>query len=749
MESIRFWVLDVARGGPEDVELWGLSEDGRRIVVKAPFRAFFYLVPSRGGVNIPTAHEVVKLSRRRLGRLVECLKVVVRGNVDHERLAEKLAREGLGEAYGYDIRFSDQYLISSGVSPASWVEAEVEPGGVLNGYEVYKAVGGLRNVGIDKPPELRVMSFNPVYLPAQASPRPERDPVVAISVCNGRGPRTITGDEEDVLRGFVDVVNNEDPDVIVGFQSNRVHWWYLLERARLKGVKLAVGRGRGEPHGSLYGHVSIRGRCNIDVVEFADEVPEIKLETLEEICRHLGVSGPSEVIEEFEVRELWGSRSGRDRVLRYSEWRSEALVKVFNSISDYVFSLSSITGIPPDHVLTAATGFKVENYLMRFAERVVGELIPPRREARHVRYPGGMVIRPRPGLHSDIAVLDFKSMYPNLMIKYNLSIETVREDGSIVGSSEPGFLPRALKHLIDERGRVVEELKRASPDKVRVLDAKQKALKRIANAVYGYTGWSGARWYAPHVAASITAKGRETISRVVGKAKELGLDVIYGDTDSVFVSYKEEAVGKLLEWVESSLGLEVKLEKVYKKVLFTEAKKRYAGVTTDGRIDVVGLEAVRGDWSEAAKQAQVEVLEVLLRTGDVRRAESVAKEWVDKCRRGEIPLKKLIIWKQITRQLHEYEATAPHVLVAKELINSGWSIKPGDKVGYVVVKGPGKLHEKVRPYFMVRPEDVDLSYYAEKQIAPACARVLGVLGVTEARILAPARMESLDAFFGG
>ncbi|MGC9116969.1 MAG: DNA polymerase domain-containing protein, partial [Conexivisphaera sp.] len=488
--------------------------------------------------------------------------------------------------------------------------------------------------------------------------------------------------------------------------------------------------------------------ANVDVSEFVDEVPEVKLERLEELARYLGLEVPRDAPEDFEIGDLW--EGDRARVLAYSEWRARTIFELFSAISDYVFSLSSITGMPPDHVLTAATGFKVENYLMRFAELEAKELIPPRREAAHVSYQGGMVLQPEPGLHRNVAVLDFKSMYPSIIIKYNLSLETVGKDGRPAASDRPGFLPRALGRLLEERARAREEESR-SPEGSRerkVLEAKQRALKRIANATYGYTGWSGARWYAPHVAAAITAKGREVISSVIAKARELGLRVIYGDTDSVFVSNDDVKVGKLLDWISGELELEVKVEKVYVNVLFTEAKKRYAGVTADGELDVVGLEAVRGDWSEVAKRAQVEVLEVLLREGSVERAVERAREWIRRTRAGEVPLKDLIIWKQLTKPPEEYEATAAHAIVARRMREEGWDVRVGDKVGFIVVKGPGKLNERARPYFEVTRDQVDWEYYAEKQVAAACGRILEILGVDESKLLAAAKGRGLDEFFG-
>ncbi len=742
MEEIRFWILDVV-DSEGYVDLWGIDDGGRRIVVRAPFRPYFYLVPSGEGVKVEGALEV---ERFRLGRPVRCLKVEASGEAEEE--AERLMRKGAGEAYGYDIRKPDLFLISTGLRPGDWAWASAEPAGG-GPYAVYVSSGAPRPLeGRGAAPDLRALSFDPIYVSKGASPRPERDPVKAIAVHDGRSSRVIVGEERKVLEEFVDLLGELDPDVVLGFQSNRVHWDYLARRAKALGVKLSVGRDGSEPHGSVYGHVSVRGRANVDVSDFVEEVPEVKLERLEELAKYMGLGAPEDAPEQFELGDLW--ERDKDRVLEYYRWRASAIAEIFSAISDYVFSLSSITGMPPDHVLTAATGFKVENYLMRFAELEAGELIPPRREVSHVSYQGGMVLQPKPGLHRDVAVLDFKSMYPNIIIKYNISLETVEQDGTIRGGGRQGFLPRALGRLLEERERARREeaLHPEGSRERKVLDAKQRALKRIANAIYGYTGWSGARWYAPHVAAAITAKGREVISSVIKRARELGLEVIYGDTDSVFVSYDEGKIRELLGWIGRELGLEVKLEKVYRGLLFTEAKKRYAGVTADGRLDVVGLEAVRGDWSEVAKRAQLEVLDALLRGGGLDRAVEVARGWISRVREGKVPLKDLIIWKQLTKPIEEYEATAPHAIVARMMREKGWDVRVGDKVGFIVVKGQGKLHEKARPYFEVTADQVDWEYYAEKQVAAACGRILEALGVDERRLLSASKGVGLEAFFG-
>ncbi|MGC9190208.1 MAG: DNA polymerase domain-containing protein [Conexivisphaera sp.] len=144
----------------------------------------------------------------------------------------------------------------------------------------------------------------------------------------------------------------------------------------------------------------------------------------------------------------------------------------------------------------------------------------------------------------------------------------------------------------------------------------------------------------------------------------------------------------------------------------------------------------------------MDVLEVLLREESPERAEETAREWIRRVRAGNVPLKDLIIWKQLTKPVDEYEATAPHAVVAREMREKGWDVRIGDKVGFIVVKGAGKLHERVKPYFEVTADQVDWDYYAEKQVAAACGRVLEAVGVDESKLLSASKSMSLEEFFG-
>lgn len=754
---MRLWLLDLAseQSGEPAISLWMKAGDGSTWLARMRYTQSFYLVGDLDkAVRLLEAEDLTfeRCSRRIRGRPVEALRVYV-DREDLEDYVESLLKRMTGlEAYEDDVRVTVKYLIDAGLGPCSWLEVDGLEAGVEDGVRLLEC-RGIRAAENAPPPALKTMAMNLVVFGEKGSPRAERDPIRLITLYfdDGRSVQ-LEGDEAEIIKQFVSTVRETDPDIIAGFGLNRFQWSYLMERAKRFGVRLAVGRLGAEPRMSVHGHVSIRGRLNVDLEDMARDVPELTVETLEEFVKYLGIDVRLDTIEEYELGDFW--EHDRARVKKYSMQRAEAILKAFDAIREFVFSLSELTGMPADYVLTASAGFRVESYLMRLAPHV-GELIPRRVEIMHISYPGGLVKEPIRGMHEDVAVLDFRSMYPSLIIRYNISFDTLSDDGENVAPSghrfrmsPEGFLPKALKMLLEERRRIQERLKTALHGSVeaRILDARQRAVKIIANAVYGYTGWSGARWYSREVAEATTAWGREAIASTIRKAEELGMNVIYSDTDSVFLKNYHGKLEKLIEWIEVELGLEAKLEKTFKRVIFTEAKKRYAGIMIDGEIEVVGLEAVRGDWSGIAREAQYETVKTLLETGDPNQALKKAREYVQALRSRQVDLKKLIIWRQITRPLSEYSATQPHIIVAKQLLSEGWRIQPGDKVGFIVTAGSGPLHSKAKPHFQVSKDEVDWEYYVEKQVMAACSRILDVVGIKAEKILEPSERTLIDFF---
>ncbi|HIE36860.1 TPA: DNA polymerase II, partial [Candidatus Geothermarchaeota archaeon] len=482
--------------------------------------------------------------------------------------------------------------------------------------------------------------------------------------------------------------------------------------------------------------------------------------TLEELAEQLNIDRPKNYVDPLLYHKYWVDE--RDKLIKYIGWRVRTLYKAFRALENDIYTLSSVTGIPPDYVLTSSSGRQIEFYIMNQAVRK--GIIIPRVIERSVRsYQGGLVIKPVVGLHKNICVVDFKSMYPSIMIKYNISPETIvsselddsiffKEVGLGVKTSVEGLFPEILRTLLrlrdDARDKLLK-IPRSTPE-YNLLDARQRIYKILANTVYGYMGWPQARWYSYEGASLVTYLGRKAISQAIKYAENLGLKVIYGDTDSLFIYYDEAVVEDLLNRIYEELGLEAKVDKIYRSILFTEAKKRYAGYTYEGNIDIVGLEYTRRDWCQYSRELQYEVVKAVLVDGDKKKAIDIFREYVSKLRKREIPLEKLVIWEQITRNLQDYKANSPHIEVAKNLERRGWRIRRGMFIGYIILKGSGPLYKRSTYYVDADIDDIDINYYIYSQLLPVVHRILSPLGVSRSSLeaVATGTGRGLDMFMG-
>ncbi|MET1128072.1 MAG: DNA polymerase II [Thermoproteota archaeon] len=796
-ERVEFLVLDSTYevvGREPVIILWGITSSGERIVLQdSSFRPYFYallredadvdgLVSKIHALSMPKSPiiGVEQMERRYFGRKRKVLKIttVIPEYVREYREKVKLL-DGVEDVLEADIRFAMRYLIDKGLFPFHMYEAEVEEVGSPSSYRVdrvYRLCGDIEPIREPQPklPELRVVAFDiEVYNP-RGTPSPHRDPVIIIAVRDSRGnEETFLADgknDKPAIRDFVSYINDFDPDVIVGYNSNRFDWPYLIERSKIVGVKLDVTRKIGAvPAQSVYGHISVQGRLNVDLYDYAEEMYEVKVKSLEEVAEYLGVVKKSERVNVnwWDIPKYWDDPSKREILVKYALDDVRSTYGIAEKLLPFAVQLSAVTGVPLDQVGAMSVGFRLEWYLIRAAFEQ-GELVPNRVERPSESYRGAVVFKPLRGVHENVAVLDFSSMYPNIMIKYNVGPDTLVEDlsecdmyggcniapevGHAFRKQPDGFFKRVLKNLVELRRKVREEMKKYPPDspEYRVLDERQRALKVLANASYGYTGWAAARWYCRKCAEAITAWGRNLILTAAEYARKLNLKVIYGDTDSLFVTYDPEKVKLLVEYIEKGLGFEVKIDKVYKRVFFTEAKKRYAGLLDDGRIDIVGFEAVRGDWCDLAREVQERVAEIVLGTGDVKKAIEYVKNVIRSLRSGKVELNKLVIWKTLTKRVEEYEHEAPHVAAARRMEEKGIKVSPGDKVGYVIVRGSGPVSKRAMPYFMVSGDQIDVNYYIDHQIVPAVLRILGYFGVTEKSLKAGLESQrSLLDFFAG
>ena len=778
----NFYILDFSYEVEEEspiIYIWAVDEEGRRVVLlETEFRPYFYAVIEEDKEK-EVISRIKKLSKpaspilsvepmvkNYFGKPVKVLKITTQIPIYVRQYREEVAKvEGVKMVLEADIRFYMRYAIDNDLRPFTWIRAEVEEvenTEKLRVQKVYKLKKVLERDLDLRPPKLKMMAIDIEVYNKYGAPNPRRDPIIIIGVWTEQGLKQFLNDgyDKEPLKQFVQFVQEYDPDIILGYNSSGFDIPYMLERARANGIKLDLGRRpNSEPNQGVYGHYSISGRLHVDLLGFAQYVYEVKVKSLDNIADYLGVMKKSERvnIEWYEIPKYWDDKEKREVLLKYNADDVKSTYLLGDVFVPFGIELSRITGLPLDQLAMASMGNRVEWLLMRQAFKF-NELIPNKEEREYEGYEGGMVFEPLPGIHHDVYVLDFSSMYPSIMIKYNIGPDTLVkgecEDcyvapyvGHKFRKEPPGFYKQVLQMLISERKKVKELMAKAKdPYERRIYEERQKALKILANTFYGYMGWLGARWYSREGAEAVTAWGRKTISEASEIAKSMGFTIVYGDTDSLFVKGGKDVVS-LVKTIEEKLDLEIKIDKVYKRVFFTENKKRYAGLTPEGTIDIVGFEAVRGDWCDLAKDVQRVVIEKILTTDKVDDAVKYVKDVIMRLRRQDFRLEELVIWKSIDKDLSEYEVDAPHVVAAKKAMKYGYLVTKGTKIGYVVVKGAGKLSDRAEPYFLVKDKSkVDVDYYIDKQIIPAAMRILERFGIKESALKTTSGTDILSFF---
>jgi DNA polymerase, archaea type len=772
--KLKFWLLDLnpkIDDSKTEVQLWGIDEQGNRVlVVDRGFVAYFYALLT-GNVEAAVVAEKIKstfgaavlkaepVQRRYFGKPVDAVKIYCVSSKQMPTVSKAVRKfEGVQDCLEDDIRVPTRYLNDNNLVPCSWLEAEVQEEAYpkVRADKVYAAVSPPKQLESLIKPSLRVLGFSMVSYSREGSPKPDRNPVIIISTAANNGQeRQFTSqdtDDRQVIQQFLEYMREFDPDVIVSYGGNSADWNYLIKRSRRLDRTFDVDRAGKEPHTSVYGHISFTGLANVDLADFMDVFPEVKVRTLWNLAQYLGVkTGDVQPVEDVEFAVYWDDSKKRELLKEFSLNNARRVQACAGLLLDFGIEFSSLTIMPLDHVMTAATGFRTESFLIRRVQKI-GELIPKRIEQPYVPYAGGLVLAPKPGLHEDIAVLDFKSMYPNIMITYNLSPDTYvaanepEPEGGVniapevnykFRKSPPGFYKEALEYLIAERGKIRKQMKTLNPKSAefQVLDARQKATKIVTNAAYGYAGWIGARWYSKPVAEAASAWGRHIILNASQMAESKGLGVVYGDTDSLFIKNRPEQIRELQTEIRSRWGLEVEVGEVYIRLFFTEAKKRYAGLRQDDTLDIVGLEVIRGDWANVAKTVQEHVLDIILKGQSTRKAVEYVHSVIGDLRGRRVPFMDLVIWKTLTKPVDGYAVKASHVEAAKMLAEKGWRLTTGDKVGFVILKGKGRLYSRVKPYVFAVYDEVDTEYYVTNQVVPAAARVFEFFGVTEHELL--------------
>lgn len=572
---IEAWLLDVDYVTENDravIRLWCKDDKGVFVAYDRNFLPYFYVVGCdadkvknvvvRTSEGVVTPLKVEEVKAKSLGKPIKALKVYTKHPQHVPKLREEIKK--FAEVREADIPFAYRYLIDKDLACMDGIR--IEPiavrEGVLRAYEVRR----VERVERREFPPLKIFAFDCEML-AQFMPDPEKDPIIAIAVKCGDYEEVLHGNEREIIKRFVNLIREFDPDVIVGYNQDSFDWPYLKRRAEKYGIRLDVGRDRSEVS-FRGGRPKVAGRLDVDLYDIAMKIPDVKIKTLKKVAEFLGAKVDEEDIEGRDIYKCW-IRGEREKVFRHALNDVRTTYRLALELLPMHYELSKMVKLPLDDVARLGRGKQVDYFLLSEA-RKINEIAPNPPEIEE-SYEGAFVLEPARGLHENVISLDFASMYPSIMVNFNISPDTLvkgkcedcyvaPEVGHKFRKSPDGFFKRILTMLIERRREIKRKMKELNPDSedYKLLDIKQQTLKVLTNSFYGYTGWNLARWYCRECAEATTAWGRYFIRKAVKIAESRGFEVLYGDSVSgdtvVYTNRGAKKIRELFEKVDYEIN---------------------------------------------------------------------------------------------------------------------------------------------------------------------------------------------------
>lgn len=597
--------------------------------------------------------------------------------------------------------------------------------------------------------------------------------------------------EKELLLAWRDLIREVDPDIIIGYNICNFDLPYLIQRASALGIAEfpILGRIRSSRvrvkdttfSSRQYGireskEVAIEGRLQFDLLQAMQRDYKLSSYSLNSVSAHF-LGEQKEDVHHSIISDLQnGNAETRRRLAVYclkDAYLPQRLMDKLMFIYNYV-EMARVTGVPISFLLSRGQSIKVLSQLLRKSKQK--NLVIP--NAKHAgseqgTYEGATVLEARAGFYEKpIATLDFASLYPSIMMAYNLCYCTLVTPEDIRKHNIPpecvnktpsgetfvkpelqkGILPEILEELITARKRAKADLKEAKdPLEKAVLDGRQLALKISANSVYGFTGASVGQLPCLEISSSVTSYGRQMIEHtkklvedkftVVG-GYEHNAEIIYGDTDSVMVQFGASTVEEAMklgkeaaEYISGTFIKPIKLEfeKVYFPYLLI-SKKRYAGLYWTNpdkydKMDTKGIETVRRDNCLLVKNLVNECLHKILIDRDVPGAVQYVKNTISDLLMNRLDLSLLVITKGLTKTGDNYEVKTAHVELAERMRKRDAATAPsvGDRVPYVIIKAAkgAKAYERSEDpiYVLENNIPIDPQYYLENQITKPILRI--------------------------
>ncbi len=681
------------------------------------------------------------------------------------RARDQLSRAGV-DCFEADIRPTERFLCERFITAAMDIDAEY-------------CVDGVHNVRLqpaDYQPQFEVMSLdietdfetNSIFSIAYVCSKQRK--VIMIGAEQSTSEITYVADEKTLLVRWFESLQQLDPDIIIGWNVINFDLRVLHKRAQAFGLGFNLGRGssavqwRQSQADSNHHFVLIPGRVVLDGIDTLRsatyDFASFALDSVAQALLGRGklIDDKSQTDPLYKAREIKRQFFHEKATLAaYNLEDCQLVWEIFEhtNLINFAIERARLTGLEMDRQGGSVAAFD-NLYLPRLHRK--GYIAPNIGDYQgELSAPGGYVMDSKPGLHQSVLVLDYKSLYPSIIRSFHVdpyarvAAELAPEKDSIEGYDGARFhkqefiLPTLIEGLWEAR----DEAKKDGNS------ALSQAIKIIMNSFYGVLGTPGCRLHDSRLTSSITKRGHDIIIQTVKLIEDQGYEVIYGDTDSVFVAlgqsqphHEAAEIGQRLAEIvtlfwQQSLKQQHQIESCLEMEFETHfnpffmptvrgseqgSKKRYAGRVNnsqgEGQIIFKGLEAIRTDWTELARDFQQQLYEFVF---DGEEAEEYIKKIVADLYQGLLD-GKLIYRKRLHKTLTEYQKNIPPH--AQAAIKAEAAIQNQQQpsryhrkswVEYVITKAGAQTTE-----FQSNPLDYD--HYVERQLTPIADTILAAIG---------------------
>ncbi len=757
------------------VYLFGRLDNGESFLTITAFKPFFYIRETdleRAKKLAAFEHEQVLMKSMANEQVV---KIVLDIPKDVPIVRKALEESGI-PCFEADIRFTQRFLMEKGIYATLDIQGEHKKGRYVSRIYEEPVL-----TPVDYTPTLAVLSID-------IETSMDGESLFAISLAQREGKKhqektlllkpekpvrmkdvEMFDDTNSLLTRFAALVQEWDPDIVTGW--NLIDFDLADLKRRFDADKLPFVLGRAEWSCTLKlesafmrdSTAEFPGRMVLDGIHLLKSsfisLDDYKLETASQEFLGEGklLKGDDRHVE---IERLY--REEPKRLVEYNLKDAVLVLRILEKtqLVELTALRSMLTGLTLERVRGSIASFD-SVYIREMNKR--GFVAPSGTfTEKPERITGGFVRDSKPGIYENIVVLDFKSMYPSVIRSFNIDplsflSGTEKVTGRAVGKAaadrpdtvvvapngarfrnEDGLLPQIIQRLWEQRDAAK---KRKDP-------VASQAIKTLMNSFFGVLASPNCRFFSLDMANAITHFAQKFIKLAAEKVEEMGYEVIYGDTDSIFVKTNAASVEEAhaislriqdsinafyAEYVQKEYHrknfMELEAEKVYRKFLMPTvrgsdvgAKKRYAGLLVKGdkeEMDFTGLEFVRKDWTAVSKKFQLELLDRIFHEQEVT---EYVKRFVQEVKEGKHDT-LLVYRKSIRKELGEYtKTTPPHVKAArileKKLGKLGTTI-----IDYVVtLNGPEPLGYATAP--------IDYDHYIDKQIKPIADSVLGFYGTS-------------------